>query len=114
MKKRCFKKSTPESLFLNAALKMLCLDRDLFVMRNNTGALKTEHGFIRFGYSGLADISVFHKGKVLFLELKSDKGKQSENQITFQEKVQKVGCLYFVCKTLDEIQNAVNILKTNS
>lgn len=103
-----------ESTLLHAAMQMLCLDKELFVMRNNTGALKTQHGFVRFGYRGLADISVYHKGKVLFLELKADKGKQQESQKDFEAKVKKVGCLYFVCKTLDEIQNAVNILKTNS
>lgn len=76
----------------------------LFWWRNNSGALKTEHGgFIRFGATGSPDIFIVKDGKIYGLEVKAEKGKQSDNQLLFQQGFEKAGGLYFVVRSLKDV-----------
>jgi tRNA-binding EMAP/Myf-like protein len=85
----------------------------LVYQRNNTGAvpIQSKGGtrFIRFGKIGSHDFYIFVKhGMVLSVEIKDEKGKQSEGQIEFQQKLEKLDHSYFVVRSLDDI---VKILK---
>ena len=42
--------------------------------------------------------------RVIFLELKSKTGKQSEDQRTFQDAVEKQGASYFIIRNLEELE----------
>jgi len=51
---------------------------------------------------GCSDLIVVLKGKVLFIEMKTPKGKQSPEQIDFQRSVEAMGYEYYVVRSLDE------------
>ena len=62
---------------------------------------------------GTADILVIKpcnlNPEVYFLEVKTDKGKQSEAQIKFQEDVELMGCYYRVIRSLDEVMELLSV-----
>jgi hypothetical protein len=84
------------------------LGRLMFV-RNNTGALvvgdeKEGKRFIRFGKKGSSDLIVFLKGgRTIFLEVKREKGRQSEAQREFERSVKALGFGYFLVHSLDDV-----------
>lgn len=53
--------------------------------------------------SGVADLHIISKNKILFIELKVGKNKQSETQKEFQKIVENYGFKYFVVRSLDEL-----------
>lgn len=57
--------------------------------------------------SGVADLQIITDNKTFFIEMKSPKGRQNENQKVFQSKVEKLGFKYLICRSFDEFQNIV-------
>lgn len=54
---------------------------------------------------GVSDLVVlFSGGKAMFLEVKNEKGVQSERQKQFQETVQRLGFQYFIVRSLDDVK----------
>ncbi len=45
--------------------------------------------------------------KVVFLELKSDTGKQSEEQKDFHDVVEKLGCSYHIIRSIEELESVI-------
>ena len=58
--------------------------------------------------AGFADLIIIADHKILFVEMKTRKGKQRESQKEFQKKVEKLGFKYVICRSLDEFMIAVN------
>ncbi len=56
---------------------------------------------------GTADYIVIMPNRVIFLELKSDVGKQSKEQKEFQGKVEEQGALYYVVRSVDEVMEVI-------
>lgn len=54
--------------------------------------------------SGVSDVIVLMPGKLLFIEFKSAKGVQNDNQKRFQEDVQALGFEYHICRSLEEFK----------
>ncbi len=89
-------------------LSILKNQRRLDFIRNNTGAVpimtkgrKTR--FVRFGTKGSADFIVFFpKGRAVFIEAKSDTGKQSFDQIAFEGLIKELGFEYYLIRNFDE------------
>lgn len=52
--------------------------------------------------AGFSDLIIIADKNVLFVEVKTAKGKQTEKQIQFQEKVQELGFQYSICRSLSE------------
>lgn len=52
--------------------------------------------------AGFSDLIIIADKNVLFVEVKTAKGKQTEKQIQFQEKVQRLGFQYSICRSLSE------------
>lgn len=77
--------------------------------RQNTGALAIGKRFVRFGLPGQADISglIAPTGRALFIEVKSDRGRQSPQQVTFQRFVEKHGGLYVLARSLSDVRGAL-------
>ncbi len=89
----------------------------LMFIRNNTGAIPIEAGknkrrFIRFGDKGSPDFLVFTKRwipywgyelKTIAIEVKSDIGRQSADQIKWQADFEKIGGEYYIARSLDEL-----------
>ena len=55
--------------------------------------------------SGVSDLIVVMQGRVMFLEVKDDTGKQSENQIQFQNDVKALGFEYYLVRSLDDFKS---------
>lgn len=72
--------------------------------RSNNGAVRGK----RFhGIRGVPDIiGILPGGRFLGVECKSDKGKQSPEQVEFQKKVEKLGGLYVLARAVTDLQNA--------
>lgn len=62
--------------------------------------------------SGASDLYFLHNGKSLFLELKNEKGKQSEKQKEFEKQVTENGAIYIVAYSFSDAITAIqNFLK---
>ena len=94
------------------------------VISMNTGALKGigqggRERLIRYGYPGMADLFVrvsvgtrcAPSSRVLWIELKTSTGKQSDAQVAFQQQAEKWGDLYRVVRTVDDAQQAIEEVK---
>jgi len=85
--------------------------KKIFHYRNNSGAMITNNngrrGFLRFGAVGSPDIICVINGIYVGIEVKGDKGKQSENQKTFQENLEKAGGVYILAFSLEDVINGL-------
>lgn len=103
--------SPSESQILTACIQWLHW-KGVFMWRNNSGAYKPEASgrFIRFGYPGSADIlglmpaNSNRPGVFLAVECKSAKGKLSEHQQRFGQKVTESGGIYLVARSVDDLE----------
>lgn len=93
-----------ESVIQRAILDALAWRNDVVVWRSNAGAVKTERSFVRFGIPGQADISGVIKpwGTRLEIEVKRPKGRLSEHQKVFRDRMLEAGAVYFVATSSDE------------
>jgi hypothetical protein len=62
----------------------------------NTGLLK-----------GASDLIVILPNKVLFVEIKTEKGVQSGNQKDFQNRIEVLGFEYYVIRSLEQFKNLI-------
>lgn len=58
--------------------------------------------------SGVSDLVVIISGRVIFIECKDDKGRQTDKQREFEGRVQILGFEYHLIRDLDTFQNLVN------
>jgi len=79
------------------------------------GSLKKKIGYgrmqraVRSGLlSGVADLTVVLPNRIVFLEVKTNTGKQSENQKIFERKVKALGHEYYVVRNAEESLTAVS------
>lgn len=57
--------------------------------------------------SGVSDLIVVLNGKVLFIECKDHVGKQSDNQIKFEQDVTKLGHKYYLVRNLEDFKELI-------
>jgi hypothetical protein len=57
--------------------------------------------------AGVSDLIVLLPNYPLFIEVKTPKGIQSENQKKFQKDVENLGFEYFIVRTLDEFKELI-------
>ena len=81
----------------------------IFAWRNNSGGLKRDKGFVRFGLTGSADILgvISPSGKFLAVECKARLGKPTPAQERFIEQIRSAGGIAGVCWTLDDVRNLI-------
>lgn len=86
-----------------------CLDllaaEGIWFRRHNTGAVKAGTRFFRFGKVGDGDVFFTIGGRLHWLELKSDSGKQTAEQKLFQSEVEAQGHIYLLIRDVDELRN---------
>lgn len=77
----------------------------IFHWRNNTGAIKTDGRFIRYGSPGSPDILCVMPphGQLVGIEVKDVKGRLNENQVAFKEQLEAVGGRYILARSLDDV-----------
>lgn len=65
--------------------------------------------------TGLGDLVIFYRERgihpprssTLWIELKSDRGRQSPEQITFMNEVQQLGHYYRLCRSINDVSDAL-------
>ena len=55
-------------------------------------------------YAGVSDLIAIHFGQVIFIEVKTEIGKQSDKQKDFQQLIEAQGFKYYVVRSLDELK----------
>jgi len=100
---------TPESAVLKMALDYLAA-KHIWAMRCNTGAVKTDNRFFRFGIPGMADVLALVPMQGLFMpvwiECKAN-GRQSLLQKSFEDHVLNQGMKYFLIRDLEGLELAL-------
>ena len=89
--------------------------KKIFHWRNNTGMIFSEYKgkkrAFKMGQVGSPDIFVVvpvklyetNYGQIIGLEVKAEKGKQSESQLEWQKNFEKAGGCYLLVRSLDEV-----------
>lgn len=78
---------------------------ELVLWRNNCGVAEMRGGFkVRFGVGspGGSDLIGLYRGRALFVEVKTPDGRQSPEQKTFQQCVERHGGIYRILRSVDE------------
>jgi hypothetical protein len=103
---------TPESQVLHAILDYLAAVR-ILAFRQNVGIATfgvegaTRH--VPYGVLGMADIVAFPKNRpVLWIEVKTAKGIQSDLQKSFQRQVEEYGHEYLIVRSIDDLEAWLN------
>jgi hypothetical protein len=82
--------------------------KGIFHYRNNSGAfVDSQKHFYRFGAKGSPDIICIIKGRYVGLEVKTPKGKLSDDQIAFHRNLMAADGIVFTVRSLDEAIEAV-------
>lgn len=61
--------------------------------------------------SGVSDLIIVLKNRVVFVEVKTKKGRQSENQEFFQNQVQTLGFEYYIWRDLQQAIDFIEEIK---
>ena len=94
-----------------AILDYLGVDKRGYFWRNNTGIATFGERKVAYGKKGSADIIGMYKGQFIGIEVKSKRGKQSEDQKTFQYWVTVAGGVYYLANDIDKFLEWFNKLK---
>tara|TARA_R110000787_G_scaffold127868_1_gene239508 strand:- start:28 stop:375 length:348 start_codon:yes stop_codon:yes gene_type:complete len=83
----------------------------IFSVPNERGGYLSMKNLILTGLlSGVSDLIVVMKGKVLFVEVKNATGKQSVKQKVFQSTVTKLGFQYYLVRDLETFQSIIKLI----
>ena len=63
--------------------------------------------FDPYTFRGFSDLVAFYKHKIYFIEVKSPKGKQSDDQKLFQECVEGAGLTYILARSVDDVLQSI-------
>jgi hypothetical protein len=104
-----------ESAIVARCLEWLAIRR-IFAWRNNTGALKIDGRWIRYGHPGSSDILAVTPvvitpemvgrtvGVFTAIECKTEAGSQRANQKMFQKMVENAGGRYVLARGPDDLE----------
>lgn len=85
--------------------KIICEGTPAQAKRTNSGYMRmSSEGYI----SGSSDLKVFNQDKIIFIELKDRKGKQSDKQKEYQSLIESFGLKYFLVRSFDEFKSIVD------
>lgn len=54
--------------------------------------------------AGIPDLEILHRGRALFVELKTERGKVSESQRHIIPRIERAGCPVAICRSLDDVK----------
>jgi hypothetical protein len=79
----------------------------VFIDRHQCGVIRVQKRFIHCGKKGVSDRLGFirkgqYAGKFIGIEVKGKDGKQSSEQIEFQQKVEAANCFYLLVDSVDD------------
>lgn len=98
-----------------------CIQRDIvsFFMKEypeyliyscpNEATYRRREYFHQIGMmSGVSDLQIFTDTQVIFIECKSQQGKQSTEQRLFQSVVENLGYHYYIVRSLDQFKEIIS------
>lgn len=99
-----------ESNVQNAICDYLTCRGYTFWRQNTSGIYNERQGRWRtpskYAVIGVSDIIVLSEGRAYFIEVKTVRGVQSEDQKDFQEFVERAGCEYLLARCLEDVVEA--------
>ena len=117
--------STPEGAILRSIMDYLAA-RHVFAVRMNSGtqigAHKGKKWAIHMNAPGTADILALVPVKIgdkslplpWFIEVKSEDGKQSDLQRSFECQVKGIGAQYFVARSIDDVEREMSRIQSTT
>lgn len=79
----------------------------------NTGKLKIDSRYIKFGFPGFPDLFGFlANGRIFFCEVKTGTGKLSPKQRAFKRTALAFSCHYLECRSLKDFDEFYNSITT--
>lgn len=100
---------SPEAIQQQAILQWFAV-QGVLAYRINTGAVKLENRFVRFGVAGFSDLVAFSwfpgetHPRTLFVEVKSATGRQRPEQKSFAAQVEEHGMHYLLARSVDDVE----------
>lgn len=80
----------------------------ILAWRNNSGVMFSGNYRFQLAPPGSPDIiGMTKEGRWLGIEVKDVKGKQNENQVAFQQKVEQNGGLYILARSIEDVEKAL-------
>jgi hypothetical protein len=77
--------------------------------RGKTAMIRTARAKSMGLRSGVSDLIIVLPSKILFMEVKTNTGRQSENQKYFQKKVTELGFEYFIVKSVEDVKKILDM-----
>lgn len=104
-----------EAQIQHSILHYLGTVRGGYFWRNNVGAVQTQYkgksGFLRFGKVGSSDIIGVLRGRLIAIEVKTQKGKVSDAQRDFLTNIERCGGYAIIARSLDDVIALVDRIK---
>lgn len=104
-----------ESQLTPEILLALCGTGEVLLERNNIGMAWMKNGQpVKFGVGGPggSDFVGTYKGRALYVEIKTPDGRQSHDQKTFQQKVERHGAIYKILRSVDDAREFLMELRS--
>ena len=101
-------KPQKESLVVQGILQWAGYKPGLLLWKSRGGTVQLRTGnWVNFGPKGLPDLVGMYRGRFIGCECKTAKGKQSDVQKEFQEKVEKHGGIYVLARAVADLEAAL-------
>lgn len=88
-----------------------CASKENLIFSVPNGGLRNKREAVKLKatglVSGVSDLIVVKPDEVVFVEVKTDTGVQSENQKKFQQKVEAMGYRYLLIRSLNEFKEKI-------
>lgn len=98
-----------ESFLVHAILRAWGAHPSLRIWRQNTGGALLKDRFVQFGTPGQGDISglLLPHGRRLEIECKTERGRQTAEQVSFQAMIERFGGLYVLARSVEDVDAAL-------
>ena len=87
------------------AIRLWCGEHNILCFRCNVGRVQTIDGkYFDTGLpNGFSDLIILHNKTIYFIEVKTRKGKQRNDQIAFMNLVREHGYIYIVARCVEDV-----------
>jgi hypothetical protein len=106
--------SNKSEFTIQVEIVTFCRKNDIICFSVPNEATRNNSKYIQSGVlAGVSDLIVINNGKILFIECKDYKGRQSDKQKEFENIVSLQGFKYFLVRSLDEFKKIVIFAQQN-
>lgn len=99
-----------EAMIQRACMDWLATQDDVYFFRANSGAFRTAQGrYVKTGRPGCPDIvACWRGGQFWGIEVKAEKGRQTQAQKKAQADIEAAGGRYVVVRSVGELKELIN------